>query len=73
VEVANDGRALLLQAEAAGLRPAHGCRRGICHTCVTTLVAGRVVDAVTGAGNHETGTSVRICVSIPDGDVELDL
>lgn len=57
VEVVSDGRPILVQAEAAGLRPTHGCRRGICHTCVVPV----------------DGTPVRICVTPPDGDVELDL
>ena len=57
IEVVSDGRPILLQAEAAGLRPAHGCRRGICHTCAVPI----------------DGALVRICVTAPDGDVELDL
>ncbi|MBW3659921.1 MAG: ferredoxin reductase, partial [Actinobacteria bacterium] len=32
--IANDGRTILEQAEAAGLAPVAGCRMGICHTCV---------------------------------------
>jgi ferredoxin-NADP reductase len=73
VEVTSDGRPLLLQAEAAGLRPAHGCRRGICRTCVVTKSSGAVVDAVTGTVDRDPGTTIRICVSVPDGDVDLEL
>ena len=57
IEVVSDGRPILEQAEAAGLRPTHGCRRGICHTCVVPI----------------DGTPVRICVTAPDGDLVLDL
>jgi ferredoxin-NADP reductase len=77
VEVANDGRSILEQAEAAGIRPAHGCRRGICHTCVVPRSSGCV--RLLGDGTPEAtaadvaGTPVRICVTAPDGDVELDL
>jgi stearoyl-CoA 9-desaturase NADPH oxidoreductase len=77
VEVANDGRSILEQAEAAGIRPAHGCRRGICHTCVVPRSSGCV--RVLGDGTAEAtaadvaGTPVRICVTAADGDVELDL
>lgn len=74
----DDGRPLLVQAEDAGLTPAHGCRMGICRTCTTPLVAGTVRDVVTGAtttvaAGDPAGCGVRICVSAPVGDVQLDL
>lgn len=76
--VTDDGRPLLVQAEDAGLTPAHGCRRGICRTCTTPLVAGTVRDVTTDAtttvaAGDPCGTGVRLCVSAPVGDVELDL
>ena len=73
VEVPNDGRPILVQAEAAGLTPVHGCRMGICRTCVVPKASGCVRDAITGKLDTDAGTVVRICVSIPDGDVEIDL
>ncbi|MEQ1787706.1 MAG: FAD-binding oxidoreductase, partial [Acidimicrobiales bacterium] len=48
VDLANDGRPILEQAEAAGLSPVHGCRMGICHTCTRSLTCGTVRDLVTG-------------------------
>jgi ferredoxin-NADP reductase len=73
IDVTDDGRPLLLQAEAAGLAPAHGCRRGICRSCVRPLVAGSVVEegGVRVAGGP--GSTVRLCVGVADGDVEVDL
>ena len=77
VEVVSDGRSILEQAEAAGIRAAHGCRRGICHTCVVPRTSGCVRVAADGSTEAEpgdvAGTPVRICVTVPDGDVELDL
>jgi stearoyl-CoA 9-desaturase NADPH oxidoreductase len=73
VEVPNDGRTLLEQAESAGLRPAYGCRRGICHTCTRTLEAGTVRHVVTGAVSADPGTPVQLCVNVPTGDVTIDL
>jgi len=73
VSVASDGRPLLDQAEAAGLRPAHGCRMGICHTCTRPLCSGTVRDVTSGALTDEVGTGVRLCVSVPVGDVTIDL
>jgi stearoyl-CoA 9-desaturase NADPH oxidoreductase len=77
VEVADDGRSILEQAEAAGISPAHGCRRGICHTCVVPRASGCVRLLADGTAEataaDAAGTPVRICVTAPDGDVELDL
>jgi ferredoxin-NADP reductase len=71
--IASDGRPLLQQAEAAGVRPASGCRMGICHTCACPLRAGTVRDVVTGALTSHAGADIRICVSVPVGDVDIDL
>ncbi|HEY1828291.1 MAG TPA: ferredoxin reductase [Acidimicrobiales bacterium] len=68
----SDGTPLLAQAEAAGLRPASGCRMGICHTCACRLKAGMVRNVVTGELS-EAGDTIRICVSAPVGDVDVDV
>jgi ferredoxin-NADP reductase len=69
----SDGTPLLVQAEAAGLAPLHGCRMGICHTCTRRLCSGVVRDAVTGDLTSGPDVNIRICVSVPVGDVEIDL
>jgi ferredoxin-NADP reductase len=71
--VDNDGRPILVQAESAGLAPQSGCRMGICHTCTRRLCSGVVRDAVTGALTDGPDVDIRICVSVPVGDVEIDL
>ena len=76
LEVVDDGRPILEQAEAAGLAPEHGCRMGICHTCTRSLTCGTVRDVVTGdltTAPAETGVAIRICVSAPVGDAHVDL
>jgi ferredoxin-NADP reductase len=73
IDVASDGRSVLEQAEAAGLAPQHGCRMGICHTCPRLLKGGTVRNAVTGEVTSDANVDVRICVSVPVGDVEIDL
>jgi stearoyl-CoA 9-desaturase NADPH oxidoreductase len=73
VTVDNDGRSLLEQAESAGLTPEHGCRMGICHTCVRPLEAGEVRDIRTGARCAQSGVDVQLCVHAPVGDVAVDL
>jgi ferredoxin-NADP reductase len=74
VQAAGDGvSSLLEQAEAAGLRPAHGCRQGICASCTCTLLAGTVRDLRSGATSAEPGQAIRLCISAPLGDVQIDL
>jgi ferredoxin len=73
IGVPSDGRPLLAQAEAAGLTPLSGCRMGICHTCTRHLCTGVVRDAVTGDLTTGPDALIRICVSVPVGDVEIDL
>ena len=73
VVVANDGGALLDQAEAAGLRPTSGCRMGICFSCVVTKRAGTVRNVLTGEISTEPNDDIRICVSAAQGDCTLDL
>ncbi|MTV25892.1 ferredoxin reductase [Nitriliruptoraceae bacterium ZYF776] len=73
VEVVDDGRSLLEQAEGAGLEPANGCRMGICHTCTRTKSAGAVIDRRTGRTSTAPDEPVQICVTVPAGDVTLEL
>ena len=73
VDVTDDGRSLLQQAEAAGLKPESGCRMGICHTCTRRKTSGAVKNLITGAVSTADEEDVQICVSVPVGDVELAL
>ena len=73
VEVTDDGRPLLDQAEAAGLTPESGCRMGICHTCTRRKTRGAVSNLITGAVSSTEEEDVQICVSVPVGDVDLAL
>jgi ferredoxin-NADP reductase len=74
LQATGDNRSSLLeQAEQHGLRPAHGCRQGICASCTCTLVSGAVRDLRSGAVFNEPGQPIRICVSVPQGDVVVDL
>ena len=73
IDVIDDGRPLLNQAEAAGLKPQSGCRMGICHTCTRRKIRGAVRNATTGDISTDDDEAVQICVSVPVGDVEIDL
>jgi stearoyl-CoA 9-desaturase NADPH oxidoreductase len=73
VDVVDDGRSLLEQAESAGLTPENGCRMGICHTCTRRKTTGTVRNLITGAVSTAPDEDVQICVSVPVGDVDLSL
>jgi len=69
----NTGATLLEQAEALGLKPAYGCRMGICFSCVSTKAEGTVRNVVTGEESSQPEEDIRICVSAPVGDCVVDL
>ncbi len=73
VEVADSGGPLLEQAEAAGLRPAFGCRMGICHTCTCRKRAGTHRNLVTDEVSSAPDEEIQLCVSAPLGDLTLEL
>jgi stearoyl-CoA 9-desaturase NADPH oxidoreductase len=64
---------LLEQAEAAGLTPDFGCRMGICHTCTCRKTAGTVRNALTGELSDGEDEDIQLCISVPAGDVALEL
>jgi stearoyl-CoA 9-desaturase NADPH oxidoreductase len=73
VDIVDDGRSLLEQAESAGLTPQNGCRMGICHTCTRRKVSGAVRNLTTGAVSTGPDEDVQICVTVPVGDVDIAL
>jgi ferredoxin-NADP reductase len=64
---------LLEQAESAGLAPEFGCRMGICHTCTCRKAAGTVRNLLTGEVSGEPDEDIQLCVSVPAGNVALEL
>jgi len=73
VDIVDDGRSILEQAEAAGLNPTSGCRMGICHTCTRKKISGPVKNLITGAVSTAPDENIEICVTAPCGDVQIDL
>ena len=69
---ADAATSLLDAGEQAGVRMPFGCRMGICHTCMVSLVDGRVVDLRNGT-EHEPGSRVQVCVTAPSGDCVVDI
>jgi ferredoxin-NADP reductase len=74
IEAASDGeQPILVAGEHAGAELAHGCRMGICHSCIGRLRSGQVRDLRTGRVHGQPGEMVRICVNAPEGPLEIDL
>jgi stearoyl-CoA 9-desaturase NADPH oxidoreductase len=74
VEASCDGATpILLAGEQAGAVLPHGCRMGICHTCVGELRCGEVRDLRTGEVHGSAGEMVRTCVNAPEGPIEIAL
>ncbi len=64
---------LLEQVEGAGLTPEFGCRMGICHTCTCRKAAGSVRNLLTGEVSDEEDEDIQLCISVPAGDVALEI
>ncbi|MCU1371603.1 MAG: ferredoxin reductase [Ilumatobacteraceae bacterium] len=64
---------VLETAEAAGLSPASGCRRGICGTCTRTKTSGQVRNVVSGELSATDAEPIRLCVSVACGEVVVEL
>jgi ferredoxin-NADP reductase len=73
IAAANTGTTLLEQAEAAGLSPEHGCRMGICFSCTQVKTSGCTRNILTGDLHTESDEEIQLCISVPVGDVALDL
>lgn len=67
------GMSLLVALEAAGLKPASGCRMGICNTCACGKRAGTTRHLQTGDVEHEPVSALRLCVNSARSDLTLEL
>jgi len=63
---------ILELAESHGLHPDYSCRSGICHTCMSGLLAGEV-DYTTEPADMPDPDSALICCSRPKTDVVIDI
>ena len=72
VDWSPDYGSILDLAEACDVPTRFACRSGVCHVCVTGVVAGTTRYVQTPLEPPERG-SVLICSAAPDSDVALDL
>jgi stearoyl-CoA 9-desaturase NADPH oxidoreductase len=70
---AKAGQNLLDAAEAAGLQPKFGCRRGICRTCQCKKLSGTVTNLLTGQTSGPGEELIQLCISSPQSALELAL
>ena len=73
IEAENSGATILEQAEAAGLKPAFGCRMGVCNTCAVKKLNGAVRHVISGEICANTDETIKPCVQIPVGNVSVEL
>lgn len=66
-------QAILPALEAQGIRPAYGCRMGICNTCVCPKSQGTTTNVLDGSTQHDATQALKICVSSARSDLTLDL
>ena len=67
------GQSLLDGAEAAGLQPKFGCRRGICRTCQCKKLSGTVTNLLTGQVSGPGEELIQLCISTPQSAIEIEL
>jgi stearoyl-CoA 9-desaturase NADPH oxidoreductase len=73
VFTARSGQSLLEAAEASGLQPRYGCRRGICRSCQCRKHSGTVKNLLTGQISGSGEELIQLCISTPQSAVELAL
>ncbi|MCB1179425.1 MAG: iron-sulfur cluster-binding domain-containing protein, partial [Leptospiraceae bacterium] len=66
-------KSLLDELEENGVYPLHGCRSGICHTCVCTKVSGTTKNLLTGETSSGGNELIQLCSTIAYEDTELEL
>lgn len=70
---ARAGESLLVAAELAGLAPRHGCRIGICRSCLCAKRSGRVENLLTGEICAEPAQQIQLCISRALSPLVLEL
>ena len=69
---AANNKSLLEILENKGLNPRFGCRMGICNECSCKKISGTVLNARDNTLSHAGEEFIRICSSIPLGDLVLE-
>jgi ferredoxin-NADP reductase len=70
---ANTQTPILEQLEANQIQAKYGCRMGLCKQCTCTKKSGVVYNRLNNKISEDIEESIQICVSIPLGEVAIDL
>lgn len=73
VAASGDEGSLLEIAESVGLKPAYGCRMGVCHACKCRIAEGTVRDLRTNRVRSVRDTDIQLCIHAAAGDVAVEL
>lgn len=66
-------QSILTLAEQSGLNPKSGCKMGLCGQCQCTKTSGVVYNTKTGLRSDTGKESIKLCISVPVGDVAVEL
>lgn len=74
ISVAESNQKTLLDlAEEQNTNPVSGCRMGVCHQCICQKKSGVVYNQKTQQYSDTGHQEIQLCISVPVGDVVLDL
>ncbi|MFT7110638.1 MAG: ferredoxin-NADP reductase [Psychrobacter glaciei] len=74
ISVSEDNNKTLLElAEEQNTNPVSGCRIGVCHQCICQKKSGIVFNQKTKQYSDTGQQEIQLCISVPVGDVVLDL
>jgi ferredoxin-NADP reductase len=74
ISVNDDNKHTLLElAETENTNPVSGCRMGVCHQCICQKKSGVVYNQKTQKYSDTGHQEIQLCISVPVGDVVLDL
>ena len=69
----SNNKTLLTLAEEENTSPVSGCRMGVCHQCICQKKSGVVYNQKTQTYSDTGHQEIQLCISVPVGDVVLDL
>lgn len=67
------GQSLLVALEAEGLKPAHGCRMGICNTCACGKQSGVTRHLPSGVVSDAPMSALKLCIHSAVSPLVIDL
>lgn len=69
----DNSTSILEHLEANQIQPKYGCRMGLCKQCTCTKKSGIVFNQLTQKYSQDTEEEIQICVSVPIGEISINL